>query len=75
MLRLALTILWPSFLTAIVAEGVFFSAVDPLDLRLTFVSAELPPIALYTIGFFFFWIFCAAASALTHYLLKLPERP
>jgi hypothetical protein len=63
-----MNILWPSFLVAIVAEGCFFSLFDPLELLHLGAQHELQPIAGYTIGFFFFWIFCALASALTYYL-------
>lgn len=68
MLRLAMTLLWPSFLVAIVAEGFFFSLFDPGELFSIGGYHDLPPIAGYTIGFFFFWFFCAIASALTFYL-------
>jgi hypothetical protein len=74
MLRLALTILWPSFLVAIVAEGCFFSLFDPRELFMNLgAQHEFPPIAGYTIGFFFFWIFCSLASMLTYYLCKVPN--
>ena len=53
MLRLAMLILWPSFLVAIMAEGFFFSLFDPVDLLLVGGHVDLPPIAAYTIGFFF----------------------
>lgn len=33
----------------------------------------MPPIAGYTIGFFFFWIFCSLASMLTYYLANVPN--
>ncbi|MBS0309117.1 MAG: hypothetical protein JSS58_09115 [Proteobacteria bacterium] len=72
MLRLALTILWPSFLVAIVAEGCFFSMFDPSQLTVIGEQIELSAIAVYTLGFFFFWVFCALASVLTYYLLKIP---
>jgi hypothetical protein len=78
MLRLALCILWPSFLVAIVAEGFFFSMFDPHDLAIVGTHAELPAIAAYTLGFFFFWTFCALAAMLSQYLLKVggdPMRP
>ena len=73
MLRLALAILWPSFLIAIVAEGFFFSVIDPHELLLVGSRIDLPPIAVYTIGFFFFWVFCSLASMLTYYLTRTPE--
>ncbi|MFC5474490.1 hypothetical protein [Paraherbaspirillum soli] len=76
MLRLTISILWPSFLAAALAEGCFFSLFDPRDwLRIDGLH-ELPPMACYTIGFFFFWTCCAMASMLTYHLAKAPnERP
>ncbi len=73
MLRLMTGILWPSFLVAIVAEGFFFSVFDPHDLILVGTHIDLPAIAAYTLGFFFFWTFCALASMLTYYLLNVPR--
>lgn len=73
MLRLAITILWPSFLVAIVAEGCLFSLIDPSELLHLGGAVELPPIAGYTIGFFFLWVFCALASMLTYYLTNVPN--
>ncbi len=77
MLRLAMSVLWPSFLTAILAEGFFFSVFDPADLMLVGGHVDLPPIAAYTIGFFFFWAFCSLASMISIYLLRteLPTQP
>lgn len=72
MLRLTMVILWSSFLTAIIAEGCFFSLFDPRELLLGSQQIELSPLAAYTIGFFIFWIFCALASLLTCYLIKVP---
>ena len=34
MLKLAMSVLWPSFMVAILAEGFFFSIFDPVDLML-----------------------------------------
>lgn len=73
MMRLAIGILWPSFLVAIIAEGFFFSMFDPHDMIVVGTHVELPVIAAYTVGFFFFWIFCALASMLTYYLLNVPN--
>lgn len=73
MLRRVLTILWPSFLVAIVAEGFFFSVFDPHELVLVGSQIELSSIGIYTLGFFFFWTFCALASMLTYYLLDVPN--
>ena len=73
MLKLAMLILWPSFLVAIVAEGFFFSLFDPTDLLLVGGHVDLPPIAAYTIGFFFFWSFCSLAAMLSCYLLRTED--
>lgn len=76
MLRLALIVLWPSFLVAIVAEGFFFSLFDPRDLLIGGNHPDLSQLAIYTAGFFFFWTFCSLASMLTCYLmLSAPKRP
>jgi hypothetical protein len=69
--RLIMVVLWPSFLVAIVAEGFFFSLFDPSDLTFDGEHIELPALGVYTLGFFFFWAFCALASMLTCYLLEV----
>lgn len=66
-------ILWPSFLVAIIAEGFFFSLFDPHELSFMGSQMELTPIAIYTIGFFFFWLFCSLASMVTYYLINVPD--
>jgi hypothetical protein len=73
MVRLAMIVLWSSFLAAIVAEGCFFSVFDPHELLLAGRQIELSPLAAYTIGFFIFWIFCSLASMLTCYLIGMPD--
>lgn len=67
MRRLAMTVLWPSFLAAAMAEGFFFSLFEPDAL------SPLAPMAVYSIGFFFFWSLCALASMLTYYLVTVPN--
>jgi hypothetical protein len=66
--RLAMTVLWPSFLAASMMQGLFFSVFEPDML------SALPPVAVYSIGFFFFWMFGALASVLTWYLVTVPEQ-
>lgn len=68
MVRLALMILWLSFLVAIAAEEFFFSFFDPHDLNRGGVHIELAPLGVYTLGLFFFWAFCATASMLSLYM-------
>jgi hypothetical protein len=73
MARLMMVVLWPSFLVAIVAEGFFFSIFDPYDLSLFGTYPEIKPLAVYSIGFFCFWLFCSLASMLTYYLMAVPN--
>jgi hypothetical protein len=67
-------ILWPSFLVAGIAEAVFFTLVDPADLHLFGEPVVASDLAAYTIGFFAFWAFAAAASALTCFLQRSSAR-
>ena len=70
-------VVWASFLAACIATMVFFAFFDPLLL----VDDRAPPSWLrdrmtgYTIGFFFFWIMCALASAFTAFLVDTRRDP
>ena len=68
MLRIAINFLWPSFLVAIVADGIFFSLLEPDELLRMAGYCEASSIAVYTITFFFFWAACSMASSLTYYM-------
>lgn len=68
MKRLALAVLWPAFLAAALAEACFFSWFEPEQL------SALAPMAVYSIGFFFFWTFCTLGSLLTGYLIAVPDQ-
>jgi hypothetical protein len=65
-----LSILWPSFLVAGVAEGLFFTLIDPQELYLLGEPVNLSRMATYSVGFFCFWAICAASSLATWYLLR-----
>jgi hypothetical protein len=71
MTRMAMTVLWPSFLAAALAEGVIFSLLDPVELG-HLCGAGLSPMAVCSAGFFLFWSLCALASLLTCYLVVVP---
>jgi hypothetical protein len=62
-----IAILWPSFLMAIVATGLFFSAFDPYDLFPFGKDTGLSRLGIYTIGFFLFWVLTAASGCDTLY--------
>ena len=63
-----LWVLWPSFIVAGVAEGIFFTVINPQELYLFGEPAHFSKIATYSIGFFGFWMVCDASSLLTVFL-------
>jgi hypothetical protein len=63
----AISVLWPSFIVAIVATGLFFSAFNPRDLVPYNIDIDISPLAAYSIGFFIFWIIAAVSSYGTLY--------
>ena len=62
-----IAVLWPSFLTAAVATGIFFSAFDPDDLFPFDAGLEVSRLGVYTVGFLLFWLISAASSIGTLY--------
>lgn len=65
LLRLLGSTLWPSFLVAAGASGVFFASIDPETLRLeTLPGWEISRMAGYTVGFFMFWLVGFSSSLL-----------
>jgi hypothetical protein len=72
-MRRMLWILWPSFLIAIPASGVYFSLFDPVDLDLLGWHVPAMRGAAYTIGFLAFWLLGAASSALTLLLSRTSD--
>lgn len=65
-----MVVLWPAFLMACVATGVFFSLVDPMELIVFDERVQVHMSGAYTIGFLIFWILGAFSSWLTALLLK-----
>lgn len=65
MKRQLMWILWPAFLVAGMADGLVFSLFDPQDMHIFGEPVNLSSRAVYSIGFFLFWAFAAASSALT----------
>ena len=63
----AISVLWPSFITAIIASGVFFSAFNPRDLIPFNIDIDVSPLAVYSIGFFLFWLLALVSSFGTLY--------
>lgn len=63
-----LRVMWPSFLVAAAATGVFFSLFDPQEFWLLGQHLEISRLGAYTVGFFGFWGVGIGASALTLWL-------
>ncbi len=60
-------IFWPSFVTSGIATGLFFTAFDPIDLMMISGQVDLSRMAVYSIGFFLFWLLTATTCGLTYY--------
>lgn len=75
--RRVMSIVWPAFLVAGVAELVFFSVFDPFDLHFFGAPLEMSRQGIYTMGFFGFWALGIASSALTAFLdpAEAPQWP
>jgi len=69
MLRLTLSILWPSFIAAGVGIGVIFTLVDPMELVVLGEQVHASRTAAYSLGFFILWAIAATASAMSCFLL------
>jgi len=63
---------WPGFLSAIVAEIVFFAMFDPFDFDM---QLHLSRHAVYTFGFVAFWLLGTLSSAITLFLQRPPDAP
>ena len=74
MSRLALRILWPSFIFAGVLEMMVFAVIDPGDMR-WFGGPPIgwTPVAIYSITFFIFWFVISGAGALTALLMRTAD--
>jgi hypothetical protein len=62
-----MAVLWPSFITAIVASGIFFSAFNPRDLIPYNLDIEISALGAYSIGFLLFWLLAMLSSVGTLY--------
>ncbi len=69
-------VLWPSFLTAVVATAVFFTLFDPLDLvqDSSGTSPSEARLQAYSMGFFLFWLLTSLSCLLTSYFQKPPKQ-
>ena len=65
-----IAVLWPSFVLAAVATGLFFSAFDPQQLMPFDKPTSLSRLAAYSAGFFAFWLFSAVSIAVGLFFMQ-----
>ncbi len=65
-----MAILWLTFLVSIAATGIFFSAIDPLELKYCVALPEVSRLGAYTIGFFLLWLLTASTSLLCVFFIS-----
>jgi hypothetical protein len=65
LVRRAMQVIWPAFLSAAVAELVFFAIFDPFELHFFGRPLDWSRQAIYALGFFGFWLLGITASTLT----------
>lgn len=70
MMQRLIHILWPSFLVAGIADIVFTSLFDPLEIMYRGEALIEHRLAAYSVGFFVFWGLGIASSALTCYFQR-----
>lgn len=70
MMQRLIHILWPSFLVAGVADIIFTSLFDPLEILYRGEALIEHRIAAYTVGFFIFWLLGIASSMMTCYFQR-----
>lgn len=70
-----ITVLWLSFLMAGIATGVFFSVIDPLELKYCVDFPEISRTAAYSIGFFLFWLLTSSSSLLAAFFIYPTKEP
>jgi hypothetical protein len=68
-----IAVLWLSFLMAGVATGVFFSVIDPMQLRYCVEFPEVSRTTAYSIGFFLFWLLTSSSSLLAVFFIHPSE--
>jgi len=67
-------VMWPAFLCAGVATGVFFTFFDPVVLLECEGEPPMSRMGAYTLGFFMFWSLCIVSSVGTSYFLGSQAR-
>lgn len=64
------SILWPSFITAGIANSLFFTFIEPQALLYAGGFEQVSNINVYSIGFFLFWLLTSSSCLMTCYFMK-----
>jgi len=56
--------MWLSFLTSGIASGVFFTIIDPMELKYCISLPEISRTGAYSIGFLLFWLLTSVTGLL-----------
>lgn len=69
-----ISVFWPSFIVAGIANALVFTAIDPLEMPSPSWFVNLDRYEAYTVGFLFFWAIIACACFLTCYFQRPEDR-
>lgn len=69
-MKLGIWILWPSFIVGGIANAMFFTLFDPLELHVYLDVLPAGRTAAYTVGLFAFWAIAACSSAFTCFIQR-----
>jgi hypothetical protein len=64
------SILWPSFITAGIANSFFFTFFEPQALLHASGYSAMSNITVYSIGFLLFWLLTSSSCVMTSYFMK-----
>ena len=72
-MRRAIWIAWPAFVVGALANALFYTIFDPLEMHTYWDVVPANRTAAYTLGFFAFWAIGAASSAFTCFLQRTSD--
>lgn len=68
-MKIVIWVLWPAFISAVIAETIFFTLIDPAQLYLFGQRVEWSAMATYSTGFLLFWLVCIGSSLMTYFMM------
>lgn len=68
-MKIVIWVLWPAFISAGIAEAIFFTLIDPAQLYFFGQPVEWSATATYSTGFLLFWLVCIGSSLMTYFMM------